>query len=202
MTSNNDPLVIIKDALEQYDNNNDKYSKFIDKIFSIKIDNYENKIYFYDNKDKLKLSSSFEILGVYNNNNWFWSWGIVFLDKTKTNIAKKLLNYGIELSIYDNNFLKTELITSIFEISNKIELDIHIALASYLSKQPFIFKINSYEQLADTYTYMINDKKEDDYRYNYFNMEYEKDIEQENKQKNKENNYVYYIIKDFDKIKF
>ena len=54
-------------------------------------------------------------------------------------ISRKILNYGLDLTP-DEQFLKSELITSRFRISSKIQLDIHVALASYLTKMPLIYK--------------------------------------------------------------
>ena len=79
--------------------------------------------------------SRYEIIGLYTseNNIWAWSWAIQCF-KNNTNIARKIWNYG---AVLDPNvgFLKTELITSRFKISNKIQLDIHVAIASYISKK-------------------------------------------------------------------
>ena len=55
-------------------------------------------------------------------------------------LLRKILNYGVELEP-TNNFLKTELITSRFRVTNKIQLDIYSAIVSYLSKKPRVIKI-------------------------------------------------------------
>ena len=56
-------------------------------------------------------------------------------------MLRNILNYGLNLDpITENTFLKTELITSRFRINDPVQLDVHIAISSYLSKVPFIFK--------------------------------------------------------------
>jgi len=52
--------------------------------------------------------------------------------------------YGTELDS-QQNFLKSELITSRFKINNSIQLDIHASIASYLSKKPMIFKMKQFK---------------------------------------------------------
>ena len=56
------------------------------------------------------------------------------------------MNYGAELDP-ELSFLKTELVTSRFRISDPIQLEIHTAIASYLSKKPVIFKLKSFIDL-------------------------------------------------------
>ena len=62
-------------------------------------------------------------MGYYNNTNY---------------ISRKILNYGLDLDT-NQNFLKTELVTSRFTVSNLLQLDIHVAIASYLTKIPNIY---------------------------------------------------------------
>ena len=68
---------------------------------------------------------------------------IPLIDNEKSTIAKKLLNYG--LNIYPSNenqeeiYLKTQLLNSRFLIQDKFQLEIHLALASYLSRENFKF---------------------------------------------------------------
>ena len=60
--------------------------------------------------------------------------------KNQINLIKKVLNYGINLD-NDSIFLKSELITSRFKIVNSLQLDMHLAIASYISKEPFVIPI-------------------------------------------------------------
>lgn len=137
-------------ALKYYDTNNEKYSKFFDKVKyyrmllaaeSNELDH--NVIIFYD-KDKIEFfRSRFEMLGHYNGTIKMWAWGWTISDKKNEIImAKKLLNYALDLG-KEFSFLKSELVTSRFRISSEIQLDIHASIASYISKNPLIFKLLS-----------------------------------------------------------
>ena len=60
--------------------------------------------------------------------------------KNTNYVSRKILEYGLDIDYKDISFLKTELITSKFRITDNIQLELHLALASYLSKNPVIFK--------------------------------------------------------------
>ena len=143
---------LVGNSLEYYDNNYEKYSELYHKIKYIKINNKgENNEYFielFDENKKLILKSRYEILGTYisKSSTWIWAWAYPDFQKKLTNISRKLLHYGTELDPDKQSlYLKTELITSRYKISNKIQLDIHTSIASYLSKQPLIYKYNFYD---------------------------------------------------------
>jgi len=138
--------MIIPESLNYYDKNTEEFSMFIKKIKSSKIKIFDDqtkndKILFYDNNDKIIFKSRIEVIGIYNNNSktWIWAWSVPQFKQINTMISRDILNYGLKLS-NDNIFLKYELLTSRFRISDETQLDIHMAIASYLSKQPFIFK--------------------------------------------------------------
>jgi len=140
---------IVRNSLEYLDNNKSKYKSYLNKIkyYSLEFlygDLERHKIIFYDkNKNKL-FETEYEIIGVYNNfaKTWAWSWSIANFSKNEVYLARKILMYGLDIvPDKDTIFLKSELITSRFRISNPIQLDIHVGLASYLSKIPFIFKL-------------------------------------------------------------
>lgn len=141
---------LVPDSLEYYDKNVEKYSHLFTNIKYIKFvggatDMDFSYIYFYDDDRKEILHSRYENIGVYNNKShtWTWAWSVPRFYKNTTHIARKIINYGMELNP-ESNFLKTELITSRFRISNFIQLDMHIAIASYLSKKPIVYKFYSY----------------------------------------------------------
>ena len=131
---------LVVNALKYHDKNNEIYAKTFKniKFFSNKISEHDlehSVITFYD-KNKIKLfESRYEIIGMYNPiaDTWIWGWAIPTLRKNQTGLIKKVLNYGMDLDI-DNISLKSELITSRFKIINETQLDIHIAIASYISK--------------------------------------------------------------------
>ena len=144
---------LVNKALEFYDNNRIKYDKLINKIKFIKIINNNSsdlehlELVLFDNNKNEILTTRYEILGIYYSISklWIWSWAVADLEKKTTNISKKLLNYAFDMVIKRNDeeqiFLKTELVTSRFMIHDLIQLDVHIALSSYLSKMPLILPV-------------------------------------------------------------
>ena len=106
-----------------------------------------NKIEFFDKNNKVLLQSRYEVIGFYYKkyNLWCWGWAAPPLKKNETVIIRKLLNYALEidLSLKENEqfkFIKTQLINSRSRITDELQLDIHIALASYLAKKKMVYK--------------------------------------------------------------
>lgn len=150
---------LIINALKYYDMNQEKYGKLFNKCkyYSYIKNNSDldhNKILFYDEKQEKIFESRYEIIGkyYYSSHIWVWSWAHPNMRKNMIYITKKILNYGIDIApSEDTNFIKAELVTSRFKIYSDIQLDIHAAIASYISKQPMIFKqIFSPETKTDT----------------------------------------------------
>ena len=142
----------IRDSLEFYDNNREKYHIFFDKVKYVRfVDNNNNTddIIFYDEKKKILLESSFEIMGLYlpKNNMWKWSWSIPSIHKKYTFISRKILEYAFNLHHTKEFPLRSDLINSKIKINNDLQLDIRIALSSYIGKQPLIFKF--YNKIYD-----------------------------------------------------
>ena len=139
-------ITVIQNALEYYDKNydirNEKFKnvKYI-KLISNESNIIHDKIELYDQNKKLLFTYYYEYIGQYIKSMqiWCWAWAIPYIPKKETIIIRKILSYGTELE-YDYELLKLELITSRFRIMHKIQLDIHLATASYLSKKPLIFK--------------------------------------------------------------
>lgn len=142
----------IRDSLEFYDNNQEKYHIFFDKVKYVRfVDNNNNTddIIFYDENKKILLESSFEIMGIYlpKNNMWKWSWSIPSIHKKYTFISRKILEYAFNLHHTKEFPLRSDLINSKIKINNDLQLDIRIALSSYIGKQPLIFKF--YNKIYD-----------------------------------------------------
>ena len=162
MSSINNTLV--QRALEYYDRNNELNDNFISKIYKTNIENTSNNdmerniIKFYDENNKLLREYKYEIIGIYkeSQNLWQWAWANSELPKNKNFLSRKILNYGLDLDT-KQTFLKTELITSTFKLSSDIQLDIHIAIASYLSKIPLIYKLKNYfeKKKEDYYLFLV-----------------------------------------------
>jgi hypothetical protein len=146
---------LIQNSLEYYDVNREKYQKFVDKIKYIKFktsssESNHNTLKFYD-ENKIELfDSAYEIIGAYMTDSkiWTWAWSIPTASNGQTYIISKIFNYARQLPKKEL-FLKTELLTSKFQISTRVQLDIHASIASYLSRQPFIlsyiFEANDYD---------------------------------------------------------
>ena len=168
MSNNN--VSLITNSLEYYDKNNEKYHNIIKPIKYVKFipsesDLKYSTIILYDKNKNELFRSKYEIIGLFNSNTniWTWSWSITRFRKNDTHIARKIWNYGAELDP-ETEFLKMELTTSRFRIADLIQLDMHIALASYLSKQPFVYKhylyLNSRDYTKDNDLYNIEEKSD------------------------------------------
>ena len=129
----NNNLVIT--SLNYYDTNMEKNNKIFNKIdryvknIGNKNELERNTIEFYDSDNKVIKKYEYEIIGMYNVETQLWS--------------RTLLEYGLNLT-YDSiemTYLKAELITSRFRITTSVQLDIHVSLASYLTKVENIYKI-------------------------------------------------------------
>lgn len=177
---------LVPDALEYYDRNVQKYNSIFDKIKYVKFeagtkDMDYSYIHVYDHDKKELFKSRYENIGVYNNKSktWAWAWAMPRFKKNTTTIARKIINYGMELDP-ESRFLKTELITSRFRITDYIQLDIHVSIASYLSKKPAVYEYKSYidfEADADNLVDItkINESEKDNYTsYFLFILDYDK----------------------------
>jgi len=156
-------IILVKEALEYFDSNQYKLDELIRKLKYIEFiesekDFEHNQIVLYDDNFNKLDKTKYEYIGTYDSSTliWSWAWAIPTMKKKNTTILRKILNYGIELEP-TNNFLKTELITSRFRVTNKIQLDIYSAIVSYLSKKPRIIKIKLFNNMKLTED--IKDKK-------------------------------------------
>lgn len=171
-----DNIKLVTDALEYYDANTEKYKdqfknvRYI-KFIKAKTDMDYNMIVMYDENKEILLKSRYEVIGLFysESNTWAWAWSVHFFSKNNTNIVRKLFNYGATLDP-QSQFLKTELITSRFRIANPIQLDIHIAIASYLSKKPLTYQYYLYRtklSTIDSDGYVDTKIKSDDFTIYY-----------------------------------
>ena len=187
----------IRDSLEYYDNNCEKYNNFVKKVKYIKLvnnNNFTDEIIFMDENKKILLESSYEILGIYlpKQKMWKWSWSIPTWHKKFTFISRKILEYAFNLDHDKEYLLRSKLINSKIKILNELQLDIHIAISSYIGKQPLIFKFynriddNSDESNANKNTY------DDDDSFSYVS---------ENKDFNENYMIMYFFILNYEDIK-
>lgn len=135
---------LLKKSFKYYDEKNEKYKKLIEKDADFNFSKSEISI----GKEKYK----YELLGIFDNQSkiWIWSWLIPSIDINKSKISKGLLNYGLNLNPGNNEseviYLKTQLVNSRFLINDEIQLEIHLALSTYLCKDnfKFIYPVKSY----------------------------------------------------------
>lgn len=143
----NNNITLVKDALEYYDANNEKYrfvfkgARYV-KFIPSKNDLEHNVVVFYNDAKEEMFRSRFEVIGLFNSNSntWSWAWSIPTYRKNNTHIVRQIFMYGSELDPDESTrFLKMELITSRFRISDPVQLDVHASIASFLSHKPVIY---------------------------------------------------------------
>lgn len=133
----------IKNALEKYDNINEKYISYINNpnfVFST-----EDQIRF--NLDNTYDNFEYEHMGSFDNQNhiWIWSWVFPKSNMKKTKISRELLDYGLKLepesNTYDHFMIKSLLVNSRIQIEESIQLEINLAIYTSLlrDKIKFIF---------------------------------------------------------------
>ena len=138
----------INAAIEEHDIYEYKIINFIKKIKYLKINNEPNltpRIKFFDSDKNLLLDSGFENIGIYKqkNNIWQWGWSMNAINNNQNSISRNILTYSFKLKsdIPSEFLLKCILLDSKHIIKNKLQLEILLALSSYLSKFHFIFKL-------------------------------------------------------------
>lgn len=162
---------IISSALEFYDSKQQHNKKKFKKVKRYTIeespfDMERNKITLYDEENKQILTAEYEAIGIYDNNHkiWTWAWSIPWMKKNTTYTSRKILLYGLDLDYKENLFLKTELLTSRFQITDPVQIEIHIAIAAYLSKKTVIYEIKDAtdsknpENYKITYLFLMEEK--------------------------------------------
>jgi hypothetical protein len=130
---------LLNKSFNYYDSKKNEYKNFIND--EVVLDPKNSNIKFKKNNKFFK----YEMLGLFDNNTnvWVWSWMIPSIDMKKKIISKKLLDYGLKLNVFGDDFdqlyLRTQLVNSRFLLNNSIQLEIHVALSSYLAKNNFLF---------------------------------------------------------------
>lgn len=141
---------LIKKSLEYYDKQQTKHKHYWYESDIITESN-ENKVILVDSKNEnnIKLKSTYEVLGIFDNQTkvWIWAWLLPYLTYNETIISRKLLDYGLKLepdsNTNDHFYIKSQLLNSRILIEDDIELDIHLALVSYLVKELYLFVIKT-----------------------------------------------------------
>ncbi len=128
-------------SIDYYDSQKLKYDYLINNK-NIEFKNNDEIIF---NNDDETINTTYEILGYFDRKTNIWIWGWVLNENTaSTEISKNLLNYGLKLGperqeIPEHFFIKSLLVNSRILIDDEIQLDINIAIYSYLLKGKFSF---------------------------------------------------------------
>jgi hypothetical protein len=131
----------LKNILDKYDKQNKKYLKYImcnditfnesNEMITFNIDEH-NDFYF-------ELLSSFD----FQNNIWIWSWLLTSLERKQNKLSRGLLNYGLDLEPSSNSdehyMIKSLLVNSRILIEDYIQLEINLAISSYLLRDRLLF---------------------------------------------------------------
>lgn len=130
---------LLKKSFNYYNYKKNQYKDLLND--EIILDEKNSIIKFTKNNKKF----NYEMLGLFDNNTnvWIWSWMMPSIEMKKKNISRKLLDYGLKINVFGDDFdqlyLRTQLVNSRFLLNNSIQLEIHIALSSYLAKDNFLF---------------------------------------------------------------
>jgi hypothetical protein len=147
-------ISLVDQALTYYDIKSIEYNKYI-QCDNISVNREDNTIKFVTVDQTM---FKYDILGIFDNttNIWMWGWMVPEYYTNEVTIVKKLLNYGLKIDRTDLSanklYLKTQLVNSRFLLEDQFQLDIHIALASYLVKDNIKFVYSKIK-------YLSNDKK-------------------------------------------
>lgn len=165
---------IVTKALEYYDNNNEVYKKFFKNtnltLFTAATgDMQHSKLTFFDKNDEKFFESRCEVIGYFEDYSkiWMWAWANPSLLKNNSYISRKVLYYALDLDPQtDDVFIKKELLKSESEVTDLIQIDIRVAISSYLTKIPLIY-------METSYYIDIDGKKKDIYIFHYL-LDYNK----------------------------
>jgi hypothetical protein len=139
----------ILDWLEKYDKNTEQNTELLKNAEYFKYynnnSNLENdKIAFFDKNKKKIIEADIERIGVYflSQRMWIWAWAMPNRKLKTIRKVTLLLKYALTL---EDPFLRTQLVNSRYIIKDPIQIDIHLAISSELTKNPFIFQFHRIE---------------------------------------------------------
>lgn len=121
------------------------------------------KFKFIDKKSNIPIiTTEVEILAVFYDkfNVWSWAWSLSGLKNSQYYLSKEILLYALKLGS-ELTYIKSILITSRGIIKDPNQLDINLALASSIIKQPYVYPYN--HQIGDDnliYYYILLNKDE------------------------------------------
>jgi hypothetical protein len=156
---------LVKKALEHYDIQQLNYRETIDTQ-DVKFNLETTEITFKFQDDTI-YNAEYEILGYFDNltNIWIWGWLLTELSVKHTVLCRELLNYGLKLEPGSNSeehsLIKTMLVNSRILLEEFTELEVNLAICSYILKDKikFIFPrkrfIDSSNKKYVTFYYLI-----------------------------------------------
>ena len=136
---------IISEALVEYDTARpvirylQKYAYF--EGIKSESDTVRTKFTFIDNEtDEKIIETEVETLAIFYDklNVWSWSWNHLGLTSAENYLSKEVLLYALKLDP-DLSYLKSLLTTSRGIIKDPTQIDINLAVASSIIKQPFVY---------------------------------------------------------------
>ena len=154
---------LIKNALKSFDIKNKKYKKYLNNL-DVNFNRVDLKITF----NEFNETYNYQVLGTFipNTNVWLWSWLVPQNTSKEIIMTRKLLEYGLKQS-YDSpgsikdeeqheiSYLKIQLVNSRFIIDKKFQLDIHLAICSFLLKDNILFIFEKKRYLSKD-NYIVN----------------------------------------------
>jgi len=144
-----------------YDLNKIKYKQFFKKIKNYSFENSTNDnnksiINFIDSENNVFEQSNYEILGYYvsKKQSWIWSWFVFDIHKNQTELARQILNYGLNLDQLENNsflnFIRLYLLSASFN-ANEYLVELIVAVSLYITKKGTIYKIRHHDQKKEKF---------------------------------------------------
>jgi len=151
---------IVSDALKYFDQCNEKYKRLADSIkywhqldkSPADTDTSPRIFVFTDGEKKEVFRSRVEMLGRYNNFLWEWGWCLADMPNSYLKTIRTVLLYGTDIDTFThkkNKFLKSELTTSHYKITDVTQIEIHCAIAMYLSKKKLVIPVNLKQHTID-----------------------------------------------------
>jgi hypothetical protein len=157
----------IKKSLIYFDNQNNKYRKFLTNttMYTNNINNNKiiNKKTGKDVDENLKFETQVFGIFIHESKIFLWGWTLPYLGQSEIKISKELLNYGLQLEPVSNTvshfYLKSLLVNARNYIETDFDLELIQSISSYILKDKFnfIYPRNSYQKNGDIFmtTYFL-----------------------------------------------
>lgn len=156
---------IISKALIYYDRSTivtDFLHNYTDLVINKTDDYWKRSIFKFIDKNtgNVVLESEVEVIAIYYDKHriWSWAWAQVGLTYSENYLAKKMLHYSLDLES-DLSYIKSILTSSRGIIEDVTQIDINLAIAANIIKQPYIYShIYAVENYNLVYYYILLNK--------------------------------------------